>query len=258
MKKLLVLSLVVLLLSAVFGSIFAQSDEEVVLEEEQMFENPVYTEHFIEQQNSLLDKLDTLFPRTLMNETFDYTDSYFDKLDGFTFSSETRNGQCELTITANPISDKYMYTQGWDLFNTTGSYSDFYLSIDIRLVDQDDSFSGFATFQYTDVDIVGDSKRSAVTIMYPFQIDSYATKASGDDEEIYYDLTQLDNIFDYETHTLEMIRLDGYTSVYIDHQFIVGFEDGFSGRFSHVYGIGLAQGGEYVTYVFDNFIIRRP
>ena len=54
-----------------------------------------------------------------------------------------------------------------------------------------------------------------------------------------------------------MIRLDGYTSVYIDHQFIVGFEDGFDGRFSHMYGVGLEPGGEYVTFAFDNFIIRR-
>ena len=258
MKKLLVLSLVVLLLSAVFGSIFAQSDEEVVLEEEQMFENPVYTEHFIEQQNSLLDKLDTLFPRTLMNEKFDNPDSYYEKLDGFTFSSETRNGRDEQTITANPVSDIYMYNQGWDLFNTTGSYSDFYLSIDITLIEQDDSSNGFVFFQYTDVDIVGDSKRSAATIMYPFVVETYVTKASGEDETLIYDLTQLGLEHDYDTHTLEMIRLDGYTSVYIDHQFIVGFEDGFSGRFSHLYGIGLAQGGEYVTYAFDNFIIRRP
>ena len=257
MKKLLVLSLVMLLLAAVFGNTFAQSDEEVVLEEEQLFENPVYTKHFIEQQNSLLDNLDTLFPRTLYNETFDKTASDYTQYDGYTFSSENRNGWGELTLTAYKLSDTEMYSCGWDLFNITGSYSNFYLSIDIKLIEQDESNKGFVFFQYTNHDIVGDSKRSAGHIMYPFSVETYTTKASGRDFTTRYDLTQLGLVHDYDTHTLEMIRLDGYTSVYIDHQFIVGFEDGFDGRFAHLYGVGLEPGGEYVTFAFDNFIIRR-
>ena len=250
MKKLLVLSLVVLLLSAVFGNTFAQSEEEP-------FENPVYTEHFIEQQNDLLNKLDTLFPRTLLNLTFDGTDSDYRQFDGHTFSSENRNGWRELTLTAQKVSDTQEYSRGWDLFNTTGSYSNFYLSIDIKLVDQDDSNKGFVFFQYTNLDIVGESKRSTGMITYPFTVESYITKAAGREYTTYYDLTQLGLVHDYDVHTLEMIRLDGYTSVYIDHQFIVGFEDGFDGRFSHMYGVGLKPGGEYVTFAFDNFIIRR-
>ena len=250
MKKLLVLSLVVLLLSAVFGSTFAQSEEEP-------FENPVYTEHFIEQQNDLLDKLDTLFPRTLYNNTFDIKDSDYTQLDGYTFSSEIRNGWNELTVTAQKISDTEEYSYGWNLFNITGSYSNFYLSIDIKLVEQDDSNKGYVFFQYTDYSIVGDAKRSAGHIKYPFIIETYTSKASVRNFTTRYDLTQLGLEHDHEAHTLEMIRLDGYTSVYIDHQFIAGFEDGLDGRFSHMYGVGLEPGGEYVTFAFDNFIIRR-
>ena len=250
MKKLLVLSLVVLLLSAVFGSTFAQSEEEP-------FENPVYTEHFIEQQNDLLNNLDTLFPRTLYNNTFDYSDSDYAQLEGYTFLSENRNGWNELTVTAQRVSDTKEYSYGWDLFNTTGTYSNFYFSVDIKLIEQDDSNKGFVFFQYTNEDIVGESKRSSGEIIYPFVVDSYITKASGREYTTYYDLTQLGLVHDYDVHTLEMIRLDGYTSVYIDHQFIVGFEDGFDGRFSHLYGVGLETGGEYVTFAFDNFIIRR-
>ena len=257
MKKLLVLSLVMLLLAAVFGNTFAQSDEEVVLEEDQLFENPVYTEHFIEQQNSLLDDLDTLFPRTLYNNTFDKTDSDYRQLDGFNFSSEIRNGWNELTVTVKNVSDAQDYGYGWNLFPTTGSYSNFYFSVDIKLIEQDKSNKGYVFFEYTDISIVGESKRSGGRISYPFIVDSYYTKAAGREYITYYDLTQLGLEHDYDTHTLEMIRLDGYTSVYIDHQFIVGFEDGLDGRFSHLYGVGLEPGGEYVTFAFDNFIIRR-
>ena len=110
MKKLLVLFFVVLLLAAVFGNTFAQSDEEAVVEEDQLFENPVYTEHFIEQQNSLLDNLDTLFPRLLVNRTFDGTYSDYRQLDGYTFSSEYRNGWNELNVTAQKVSDTKEYS----------------------------------------------------------------------------------------------------------------------------------------------------
>lgn len=47
------------------------------------------------------------------------------------------------------------------------------------------------------------------------------------------------------------------TSAFIDGHFIVGFEDGFTGNFYHIYGVGLHPGGKYATYAFDNFIIRR-
>ena len=257
MKKLLVLFFVVLLLAAVFGNTFAQSDEEAVVEEDQLFENPVYTEHFIEQQNSLLDNLDTLFPRLLVNRTFDGTYSDYKQKDGYTFSSEYRNGWEELTVTAQKISNTQEYSLGWDLFNTTGTYSNFYFSVDIKLIEQDDSNKGFVFFQYTNVDIVGESKRSTGDLVYPFSVEKYITKAAGREYTTYYDLTQLGLEHDYDAHTLEMIRLDGYTSVYVDHQFIVGFEDGLDGRFSHLYGVGLKPGGEYVTFAFDNFIIRR-
>ena len=86
-------------------------------------------------------------------------------------------------------------------------------------------------------------------------VDKYTTTAGERDYTTFYDLTEFEN--DHEPHTLEMIRLDGYTSVFIDGHFIVGFEDGFAGNFYHIYGVGPHQGGKYATYAFDNFIIRR-
>lgn len=247
MKKSMFFSLLIVLLCSI-TAVFAQ--------EEEPFENPTYTEEFIEQQERMLENLDTLFPRTLLKETYDYGSGLeTNQYDGYSFSSQNKSGKRELTITAYKVSDTENYNRGWSLFNTTGSYENFYFHIDVQLVDQDDSNNGWIWFQYSNVEIVGDEKRCSAEIIFPDKVDSYITKPSGRVYTTYYDLTEFEN--DYEPHTLEMIRLNGYTSVYIDRHFIVGFEDGFTGRFHHLYGVGLHPGGEYATYAFDNFIIRR-
>jgi len=247
MKKYMIFGLLLVLLCCI-SVIFAQDEEP--------FENPRYTDKHIEQQERMLENLDTLFPRILLKETFDYGSApEVLQMDGFSFSSQNKSGRRELTITAYRPSLFDDYNQGWDLFGTTGSYENFYLHINVQLIDQDDSNNGYCWFQYTDVDIVGADKRRAASIVFPVYIGSFETKPSKTEWTTYYDLVEFEN--DYEPHTLEMIRLNGYTSVFVDRHFIVGFKDGFPGRFHHIYGVGLYPGGEYVTYAFDNFIIRR-
>ena len=249
MKKFVVFTLLLVLLVNVFA-VYAQDEEEE-------FENPTYTEEFIAEQEAMLENLDTLFPRTLLKETYDYdTGGELKQFDGFSFLSKNQDGKRQLTVTAADVSTGDEFNRGWDLFNTVGSYENFYFRIDVQLIDQDESNSGWCWFQYSNPQLVGDANRSAGEIIFPDKIDSYTTSpAEGRVYTTYYNLDEFEN--DYEEHTLEMIRLNGYTSAFIDGHFIVGFEDNFSGRFYHLYGVGLHAGGEHVTYAFDNFTIRR-
>ena len=249
MKKLVILFCLFISLFAVLGA-FAQDEEPFV--------NPTYTQEFVEEQESLLNNLDTLFPRTLINYTYDQGNGIQDDVEhfeGFTFKSVKTNGRNEITISADTVCESDDCNRGWQLFNTTGSYKNFYFHIDVQLVDQDESNSGWIFFQYTNGLIVGENSRSSGEIAFPDKVDKYISKAGEREYTTYYDLTEFEN--DYEPHVLEMIRLDGYTSVFIDGHFIVGFEDGFTGNFYHLYGVGLRPGGKFATYAFDNFIIRR-
>ena len=251
MKKSLILLCFVISLFTIIGA-FAQSEEEP-------FVNPTYTQEFIEQQEALLNDLDTLFPRTLVNYNYEQVGSGIqddvEHFEGYTFRSLKVDGRNEITITADDVCENDDCNRGWQLFNTTGSYKNFYFHIDVQLIDQDESNSGWVFFQYTNGLLVGENSRSSGEIEFPDIVDKYTTTAGERDYTTFYDLTEFEN--DHEPHTLEMIRLDGYTSVYIDGHFIVGFEDGFAGNFYHIYGVGLHQGGKYATYAFDNFIIRR-
>ena len=228
-------------------------------QEEEPFENPTYTQEFIEEQESMLSNLDTLFPRTLVNYNYEQVGSGIqddiEQFEGFTFKSIKTNGRNEITITADSVCDSEDCNRGWQLFNTTGSYKNFYFHIDVQLIDQDESNSGWIFFQYTNGLIVGENSRCSGEIAFPDKVDKYVTTAGEREFTTFYDLKDFEN--DYEPHTLEMIRLDGYTSVFIDGHFIVGFEDEFTGNFYHIYGVGLHSGGQYAAYAFDNFIIRR-
>ena len=168
MKKFVLLgSLLFLLLNVL--AVYAQDEES--------FENPTYTKKFIEQQERLLENLDTLFPRFLVKETYDYASPpEVVQEDGFSFSSENKSGRRELTVTAYRISDSEEYNLGWDLFNRTGSYENFYLHIDVQLIDQDESNSGWCWFQYSNGSIVGESNRCSGEIIFPDKIESYKTK----------------------------------------------------------------------------------
>ena len=226
-------------------------------QDEEPFVNPTYTDEFIAEQEAMLENLDTLFPRTLLKETYDWdSGGTLNNFDGFSFLSKNHGGKRELTVTAVDVSEGDEFNRGWDLFNTAGSYENFYFCVDVQLIEQDESNSGWVWFQYSNPLIVGDAYRAAGEIIFPDKIDTYTTSpAEGRQYKTYYNLTEFEN--DYEEHRLEMIRLNGYTSAFIDGHFIVGFEDGFTGRFYHLYGVGLHAGGKYVTYAFDNFTIRR-
>lgn len=223
--------------------------------QEGYFTNPTYSEKFIEQQERMLENLDTLFPRFLLKETYDSPyGPITSQEDGFSFTTHVRNGHAELTITSDGNNDEG-FNLGWDQFQLTGSYENFYYHANVQLIEQDDSENGYVFFQYTNSGIVGQEKRCAATIYYPEGVEKFITKPSGHQFTTLYVIENSD--IDYDVHTLEIIRLNGYTSIFIDRHFVVGFEDEFDGKFYTVYGIGLNPGGEYATYAFDNFIIRR-
>jgi len=220
------------------------------------FVNPVYSPEFIEQQESKLLSIEKLFPRLLFTETFDTaTKPQVSKPeDGYYLSERvTRAGKRERIISAYKPHEE---GSGWGdaFFNRTGSYADFYMSIEGRIVERDDTGKGYLWIQYTDGDIVGKSSRSSVEVDFPVAIRKYVTRSGVREYTTIYDLSDFRN--DHEFHRLEVIRLDGYTSVFIDRRFAAGFEDGFSGRFYHVFGTGLEAGGHYVTGEFDNIMLR--
>ena len=97
MKRSLIL-LCVFLLFCTFTGLFAQDEEP--------FENPTYEEDFIAEQEATLGNLDTLFPRTLLKETYDYdSGGTLGKFDGFTFLSKNHGGKRELAVTAEDVSE---------------------------------------------------------------------------------------------------------------------------------------------------------
>ena len=85
-------------------------------QEGQTFENPTYTQEFIEQQESLLNNLDSLFPRTLLKYTYEEGTAISDdaeQFEGFTFKSVKKDGRNEITITADEVSETEEYSRGW-------------------------------------------------------------------------------------------------------------------------------------------------
>lgn len=220
------------------------------------FENPVYSQEYIAQQEGMLSQKEQYFPRFMFQENYngDPTKPQISKPEGGYYKYEmVRGGKFEIMLAAYTSAPA---DQGWGEthFNTTGSYEDFYMAIEMQLIERDDSGTGYLWFQYTDGNIVGDNARSAVTIQYPLNIVSYVTGPEGRVYTTRYDLSAYKN--DYQVHKVEIMRLDGYVRFYIDGHFVTGFDDGFSGRFYQLYGTGLNRGGKYVTGSFDNFILR--
>ena len=220
------------------------------------FENPVYTQEYIAEQEGMLRQKEQYFPRFMFQENFngDPTKPQISKPENGYYRYEmVRNGKYETMIATYTES---VDGQGWgeSHFNTTGSYEDFYMSIEMQMIERDDSNKGYLWFQYTDKNLVGENDRKAVTVYFPLAIRSYATGPAGREYTTHYDLSEYKN--DYQPHTIEIMRLDGYVRFYIDGHFLTGFADGFSGRFYQLYGAGLEEGGKYVTGTFDNFILR--
>ena len=219
------------------------------------FRNPEYSQEFIEQQQDLLRNVEKTFPRIVLWETFDGTTKPISSKenDGSLFYEMNRAGKREMMLAA---PGKMQEDSGWgeSHFNTTGSYVNFYLSVDVQLIEMDPEENGYLWIQYTDGDIVGSDFRSAGEIDFPSSVRIYETGPNGRVYTTFYDLSEYR--YDYDPHKIEMIRLDGFTSVFIDGRFIVRFEDGFSGRFYQLYGVGMKTGGTYTAGSFDNLIIR--
>ena len=268
MKKLMVILVLLLLPFAAFA------------EEEKPFVNPVYSKEFIETQERKLAMVPVLFPYTYKEadpgtkqedselrfsssgeekeEPDSEQEDELEQFDGFTFRTHVINTtRRELTITADTVSNSDKYNRGWDLYNTVKASMNFYMGMEIQCVRQDENSLAWFWFQYSDLCRVGDENRRAAEIVFPSVIDTYFTTPEGRVYTTYYDLSK-EYSMDDQTHVLEIIRYRGYTSCYIDHHFITGFEDGFSGYFSPLYGVGLSEGGKEAVFITDNFVKAVP
>ena len=220
------------------------------------FVNPVYSPDFVQQQQVKLSSVEQLFPRLIYQETFDGTTRPSvsrNKEDNYYYYSMNRAGKEEMMV-MYPDATLLSKGRGSTFFNTTGSYTDFYMHLEGQIIEEDYSKNAYLWFQYSNADLVGEANRSAVTIDYPWRIEKYTSVAGERTYTTFYELREFEN--DYQVHTFDMIRFDGYTSVYIDNHFVTGFEDGLSGRFYMLFGVGLEPGGVYATGQFDNFVIR--
>ena len=214
-----------------------------------------FSPEFIQQQESMLRSIDQYFPQILVTDTFDpEIEPEIDKVgDGIYISTrKTRAGKYEWIIFADkPVTE----STSWGTYKDgIGFYSDFYVSIEGQILERDDSEKGYIHFTYSDDEIVGGSDASWCCVNFPINVVKENRSAGESDEQIMTDLTQYGT--DYDNHRFEIIRLHGYTSVFIDRRFVTGFADGFSGQFNFSWGVGLYPGGKYVTGQFDNLLIR--
>ncbi|MBQ6502586.1 MAG: hypothetical protein IJI57_01570 [Flexilinea sp.] len=219
------------------------------------FVNPDYSAEYKAQQEQRLWSVEQTFPRILLWETYDGTEKpdTSSPAEGFYYYDANRAGKREIMLaSAAPASIEKGY--GEQFFNITGSYTEFYLSMDVQIIEQDESQSGYLWIQYTDGNLVGDEARTAAEIDFPYAIRKYETGPGGRVYTTFYDLSEYRG--DESPHRIEMIRQNGLTSVFIDGGFIVEFADGLSGRFYTLYGSALRVGGRYVTGHFDNYIVR--
>ena len=245
MKKYVIFCVFLLVMTAA-AAVYAQ---------ENGFVNPEYSAEYKAQQEQRLLSVEQTFPRLLLWNTYDGTEkpNTSKPIEGYYYYKANRKGEREMMLASALPADM---DKGWGehYFNVTGSYTEFYLSIDVQIIEQDDSENGYLWIQYTDGDLVGDEARTAAEIDFPFAVRKYETGADGRHYTTYYDLSRYQG--DYSPHRIEMIRQNGLTAVFIDGSFITEFADGLSGRFYKLYGVGLKTGGSYVTGHFDNYIVR--
>ncbi len=245
MKKYLIFCVFVLMLTAAV-SVYAQGNG---------FVNPEYSAEYKAQQEQRLGTVEQTFPRILLWNTYDGTEKPKTSTpeSGYYYYKANRAGKREMMLASVDPAAKDM---GWGehYFNVTGSYTEFYLSADIQIIEQDESGNGYIWIQYTDGDLVGNEARTAAEIDFPYAIRKYETGANGREYTTYYDLSAFRE--DYAPHKIEMIRQNGLTSVFIDGSFITEFADRLGGRFYTLYGVALKTGGSYVTGQIDNFIVR--
>ncbi len=251
--------------------------------EEEAFVNPVYSDEFIALQEKKLAMVPEFLPYlyTIKNEKSTDTEEHFsgdgkkddeaetgepeeeiEHVDGYTFIShnigETKK---ELSVVADDVSEDKEFDRGWNFYNTTSAHTDFYISVEMQCTHQDESNQGWFWFQYSDLSRVGDEHRKSGEILFPTKIDSYITEPGENENSrkyyTYYDLSS-EYKCDDQMYVLEMIRYRGYTSCYINHRFVAGFEDGFDGYFHLLYGVGVHPGGKETTFITDHPIKRTP
>lgn len=207
------------------------------------------------QQEQRLASVEQVFPRILLWETFDGTEKPVTSTPdaGYYFYKANRAGKREMMLASAQGARE---DKGWgeQYFNITGSYMEFYLSLDFQIIEQDESENGYLWVQYTDGNLVGEEARTAAGIDFPFDVHKYDTGTNGRNYTYFQDLSAFRG--DPSPHRIEMIRQNGLTDVFIDGSFITEFADGLSGRFYTLYGVGLKTGGSYVTGHFDNYIVR--
>ena len=219
-------------------------------------ENPVYAPEFIAQQETMLANATQVFPRLLYTYTFDIPakPSVSKPGDGFYLSERiTKLSRQEVMLSAyKPGSG--IREWGTDFFSMTGSYENFYLGIDVWMIEHADETGDHFWIRYTNEDIVGEKRSAGAEIAFPLAVRKYETGAGGRSYTNYCDLSSQADYYGY--NRIEMTRLNGYTSVFINGHFIAGFEDGLSGRFYQTFGAGLGPGQGYITVEFDNFVLR--
>ncbi len=223
---------------------------------QEVFENPVYSPEFSAQQERMLANIEDTFPKPLYKETFVISGkpSVSKPGDGYHLA-ERNNRLCrkEITLSAyKPLASDREY--GNHFFNITGSYTNFYVGMDIQMIERSDTKNDYWYLRFTNAEIVGESKSSGVEIAFPIAIRKYETGAHGRIYTDYYDLSEFAN--NYDNNKIEMTRLNGYTSVFINGEFIAGFEDGLTGRFYQTFGSAIGVGQGYITAEFDNFVLR--
>lgn len=219
---------------------------------EDSFVNPVYSDEFISAQMELLSRAEQIFPRPLIWERFDTPSKPSVSKDeaGLYYYNRISSGKMEFMVSADkPMSEQK--GRGSSYFTVTGSYQNFYMSIEGQIIECDDSKSDYLWIQYTDDDTDDEKERSSVSIDFPVKIEKYETVNGKRIYTQFYDLSAYAD--DYGEHLFEIIRLDGITNIYIDKNFIVQFEDGLNGRFYNVFGTGLGIGGTYSAARFDNY-----
>lgn len=220
------------------------------------FANPVYDPEFIAQQERMLANIEQSFTRLLYRETFDVTSkpAISKPADGYYVSERiTRLSRQDITLAAyKPL--QYGAEHSEDFFNLTGSYPEFYVAMDAQMIERSDTGNDCFFIRYTNAGIVGEAASSGAEIAFPIAVRKFEGAPGNRTYTEYYDLSEYAD--DYGNNRIEMTRLNGYTSVFINGQFIVGFEDGLSGRFYQVFGSELGSGQGYVTAEFDNFLLR--
>ena len=247
MKKAAVTCILLMLLFTT-AAVFADTDGE--------FENPVYSPEFAAQQERMLADVEQTFARLLYRETFDLPAKPSVSRPGFGYYLSERNTKLsrkEITLSAyTPLPGDSEW--GTNFFSITGSYENFYIGMDVQMIERSDTGHDYYWIRYTNEEIVGESASSGAEIAFPIAIRKFEGGPGGRSYTKYFDLSEYAN--DYRINRIEMTRLNGYTSVFINGHFITGFDDGLSGRFYQAFGSALGAGQGYVTAEFDNFVLR--